>query len=127
MIDAEMYGMMFKAKIAIRSTAPPANRFSQTLAIGARDFVAAAYAGANLSFGPEYLIPKPFDHRLMEKIAPAVARAAAESGVATRPIHDLDAYREKLKTFVYASGATMKPIFMPLTPDRRRASSSPSR
>jgi len=76
------------------------------------DVVAAAYAGANLSFGPEYLIPKPFDHRLMEKIAPAVARAAAESGVATRPIADLDAYREKLKTFVYASGTTMKPIFM---------------
>ena len=75
------------------------------------DVVAAAYAGANLSFGPEYLIPKPFDHRLMEKIAPAVARAAAESGVATRPIADLDAYREKLKTFVYASGTTMKPIF----------------
>ena len=75
------------------------------------EVVAAAYAGANLSFGPEYLIPKPFDHRLMEKIAPAVARAAAESGVATRPITDLDGYREKLKTFVYASGATMKPIF----------------
>ena len=76
------------------------------------DVVAAAYAGANLSFGPEYLIPKPFDHRLMEKIAPAVARAAAESAVATRPIADLEAYREKLKTFVYASGTTMKPIFM---------------
>ena len=75
------------------------------------EVVAAAYAGANLSFGPEYLIPKPFDHRLMEKIAPAVARAAAESGVATRPIADLDAYRERLKTFVYASGTTMKPIF----------------
>ena len=75
------------------------------------DIVAAAYSGANLSFGPEYLIPKPFDHRLMMMIAPAVARAAAESGVALRPIADLEAYRERLKTFVYASGTIMKPIF----------------
>ncbi len=75
------------------------------------EVVAAAYAGATLSFGPEYLIPKPFDPRLMMKIAPAVAKAAAESGVAERPISDLDAYREKLQTFVYASGTTMKPIF----------------
>jgi len=75
------------------------------------EVVAAAYAGATLSFGPEYLIPKPFDPRLMMKIAPAVAQAAAESGVAQRPIQDLQAYREKLQTFVYASGTTMKPIF----------------
>ncbi|MDE2502897.1 MAG: NADP-dependent malic enzyme [Burkholderiales bacterium] len=75
------------------------------------EVVAAAYAGANLSFGPEYLIPKPFDHRLMMMIAPAVAQAAAESGVARRPVKDLAAYREKLKTFVFASGTTMKPIF----------------
>jgi malate dehydrogenase (oxaloacetate-decarboxylating)(NADP+) len=75
------------------------------------EVVAAAYVGATLSFGPEYLIPKPFDPRLMMKIAPAVARAAAESGVALRPIKDLDAYRDKLQTFVYASGTTMKPIF----------------
>jgi malate dehydrogenase (oxaloacetate-decarboxylating)(NADP+) len=75
------------------------------------EVVAAAYAGANLSFGPEYLIPKPFDHRLMMKIAPAVARAAQESGVATRPLGDIDAYRERLQNFVYASGTTMKPIF----------------
>ncbi|WP_431274715.1 NADP-dependent malic enzyme [Variovorax ureilyticus] len=73
--------------------------------------VAAAYAGEKLSFGPEYLIPKPFDPRLMMKIAPAVAKAAADSGVALRPIADLDAYRDKLQTFVYASGTTMKPIF----------------
>jgi len=73
--------------------------------------VAAAYAGEKLSFGPEYLIPKPFDPRLMMKIAPAVAKAAADSGVALRPIGDLDAYREKLQNFVYASGTTMKPIF----------------
>ena len=75
------------------------------------EVVAAAYAGANLSFGPEYLIPKPFDPRLMMKIAPAVARAAEQSGVATRPVADFDAYREKLQSFVYASGNTMKPIF----------------
>ncbi|WP_295529430.1 NADP-dependent malic enzyme [uncultured Pseudacidovorax sp.] len=73
--------------------------------------VAAAYAGEKLSFGPEYLIPKPFDPRLMMKIAPAVAKAAEESGVAARPIKDMDAYRDKLEGFVYASGTTMKPIF----------------
>ncbi len=75
------------------------------------EVVAAAYAGATLSFGPEYLIPKPFDPRLMMKIAPAVAKAAADSGVALRPVPDLEAYRQKLQTFVYASGTTMKPIF----------------
>jgi malate dehydrogenase (oxaloacetate-decarboxylating)(NADP+) len=75
------------------------------------EVVAAAYAGQTLAFGPEYLIPKPFDPRLMMKIAPAVAKAAAESGVARRPIADFDAYRERLQGFVYASGNTMKPIF----------------
>jgi malate dehydrogenase (oxaloacetate-decarboxylating)(NADP+) len=75
------------------------------------EVVAAAYAGATLSFGPEYLIPKPFDPRLMMKSAPAVAKAAADSGVARRPIKDFDAYREKLQAFVYASGTMMKPIF----------------
>ncbi len=75
------------------------------------EVVAAAYAGQTLAFGPEYLIPKPFDPRLMIKIAPAVAQAAVDSGVATRPIKDMDAYREKLLSFVYASGQTMKPIF----------------
>jgi malate dehydrogenase (oxaloacetate-decarboxylating)(NADP+) len=75
------------------------------------EVVTAAYAGATLSFGRDYLIPKPFDPRLMMRIAPAVALAAAESGVAARPIADMDAYREKLQTFVYASGTTMRPIF----------------
>src|SRR5690606_11697411 len=75
------------------------------------DVVAAAYTGESLSFGPEYLIPKPFDPRLMMKIAPAVALAADESGVALRPIKDFVAYGEKLQSFVYASGTTMKPIF----------------
>jgi malate dehydrogenase (oxaloacetate-decarboxylating)(NADP+) len=73
--------------------------------------VAAAYSGEKLSFGPDYLIPKPFDPRLMTRVAMAVAKAAAESGVASRPITDMEAYREKLESFVYASGTTMKPIF----------------
>ena len=76
------------------------------------EVVAAAYAGEQLAFGPEYLIPKPFDPRLMMKIAPAVAQAAADSGVALRPIADMDAYRERLQSFVYASGTIMKPIFL---------------
>ena len=75
------------------------------------EVVAAAYAGEQLEFGPEYLIPKPFDPRLMMVIAPAVAQAARDSGVALRPIADMDAYRERLQSFVYASGTTMKPIF----------------
>ncbi len=75
------------------------------------EVVAAVYVGEQLSFGPEYLIPKPFDPRLMIKIAPAVAQAAADSGVAQRPIEDMDAYREKLQSFVYASGTVMKPIY----------------
>ncbi|HBH38868.1 MAG TPA: NADP-dependent malic enzyme [Curvibacter sp.] len=75
------------------------------------EVVAAAYAGEKLSFGPDYLIPKPFDPRLMIKIAPAVAQAAMDSGVAQNPITDMEAYREKLQAFVYASGTTMKPIF----------------
>jgi malate dehydrogenase (oxaloacetate-decarboxylating)(NADP+) len=75
------------------------------------EVVAAAYVGEKLAFGPDYLIPKPFDPRLMMKIAPAVAKAAADSGVAQRPIADMDAYLERLQSFVYASGTTMKPIF----------------
>ena len=75
------------------------------------EVVAAAYVGEKLSFGPEYLIPKPFDPRLMMKIAPAVAQAAADSGVALRPIQNLERYRERLQSFVYASGTIMKPIF----------------
>ncbi len=75
------------------------------------DEVAAAYAGQELKFGPEYLIPKPFDARLILRIAPAVAQAAAESGVATRPITDLDAYRESLTRYVYQTGMFMRPVF----------------
>ena len=76
------------------------------------DIVAAAYGDdQELKFGPEYLIPKPFDPRLIVMIAPAVARAAMDSGVATRPIADFDAYHERLVQYVYHSGLLMKPIF----------------
>jgi malate dehydrogenase (oxaloacetate-decarboxylating)(NADP+) len=75
------------------------------------DVVAAAYGSAPMQFGPEYLIPKPFDPRLIARIAPAVARAAIDSGVATRPIADFDAYHAQLEQFVYHSGNFMKPIF----------------
>src|SRR5712664_3490985 len=76
------------------------------------DVVAAAYGGiADLAFGPEYLIPKPFDPRLIVKIAPAVAKAAMESGVATRPIGDFTAYHQQLSQFVYYSGLIMRPVF----------------
>ena len=75
------------------------------------EVVAAAYAGEKLAFGPEYLIPKPFDPRLMMKIAPAVAQAAADSGVALRPVTDMDAYKQRLQSFVFASGTIMKPLY----------------
>jgi malate dehydrogenase (oxaloacetate-decarboxylating)(NADP+) len=74
------------------------------------DVVAQAYGGADLNFGPNYLIPKPFDPRLIVKIAPAVAKAAIDSGVATRPIA-MDAYIQSLNEFVYQSGIIMKPVF----------------
>ena len=75
------------------------------------DVVASAYAGADLRFGPDYIIPKPFDPRLIVKIAPAVAKAAMDSGVATHPIEDFKAYAASLTDFVYASGIIMKPVF----------------
>ncbi|ODS96342.1 MAG: malate dehydrogenase [Lautropia sp. SCN 69-89] len=75
------------------------------------DIVATAYGAPNMAFGPEYLIPKPFDPRLIVKIAPAVAQAAMDSGVATRPIADFDAYHSQLEQFVYHSGQFMRPIF----------------
>ncbi|MGS0744197.1 NADP-dependent malic enzyme [Glaciimonas sp. GG7] len=75
------------------------------------DVVAATYGIANMSFGPDYIIPKPFDPRLMIKIAPAVAKAAEASGVASRPIKDMEAYTERLQQFVYHSGTFMRPMF----------------
>ena len=77
----------------------------------ASDVVALAYGGEDLKFGPEYLIPRPFDPRLIARIAPAVADAAMASGVATRPILNLEAYRDSLSQFVYHSGLIMKPLF----------------
>ncbi|WP_368644257.1 NADP-dependent malic enzyme [Castellaniella ginsengisoli] len=82
--------------------------------------VAGAYADQDLSFGPEYIIPKPFDPRLIIQIAPAVAQAAADSGVARRPIEDMDAYRQSLMSIVYHSGQLMRPLF-------RQAKSAPKR
>jgi malate dehydrogenase (oxaloacetate-decarboxylating)(NADP+) len=73
--------------------------------------VALAYGIDSISFGPEYIIPRPFDPRLIARVAPAVAKAAMDSGVATRPIADLEAYRESLSQFVYHSGLIMKPLF----------------
>ncbi len=75
------------------------------------DEVVAAYAGQDLRFGPDYIIPTPFDPRLIVKIAPAVAKAAMDSGVARRPIQDLEAYRQKLTSMVYHSGQLMRPLF----------------
>jgi malate dehydrogenase (oxaloacetate-decarboxylating)(NADP+) len=75
------------------------------------ELVARAYGSAELAFGPEYIIPKPFDPRLILKVAPAVARAAMDSGVATRPIRDFDAYLRELTNFVYHSGTIMRPVF----------------
>jgi malate dehydrogenase (oxaloacetate-decarboxylating)(NADP+) len=75
------------------------------------DEVATAYGAEGLRFGPEYLLPKPFDPRLIERIAPAVAKAAMDSGVATRPIADMEAYRDQLRRFVYQSGSAMEPVF----------------
>ncbi len=77
----------------------------------ASDVVAAAYAGQDLSFGADYLLPKPFDPRLVVEVPSAVARAAMESGVATRPIEDFDAYRQRLSARVFRTGYVMKSVF----------------
>jgi malate dehydrogenase (oxaloacetate-decarboxylating)(NADP+) len=82
--------------------------------------VADAYAGEQLVFGPNYLIPKPFDPRLISEIAPAVAKAAMETGVATRPIKDFEAYQDQLASFVFRSGLLMKPILERARQDPRR-------
>jgi len=77
----------------------------------ASDIVLAAYGGENLRFGPDYIIPKPFDPRLITEIPPIVAQAAMDTGVATRPIADMEAYRQRLQRFVFRSGLLMKPVF----------------
>ena len=84
------------------------------------EIVAQAYADQELIFGPDYLIPKAFDPRLIVQIAPAVAKAAMDSGVATRPIQDFDAYRDRLSQFVFRSGLVMRPIFERAKLDRKR-------
>ncbi|WP_373407779.1 NADP-dependent malic enzyme [Leclercia adecarboxylata] len=84
------------------------------------EVVASAYGDQDLSFGPDYIIPKPFDPRLIVKIAPAVAKAAMDSGVATRPITDFDAYVDKLTEFVYKTNLFMKPIFSQARADAKR-------
>ena len=84
------------------------------------DEVLNTYQGEQLTFGPEYFIPKPFDTRLIMEIPPGVARAAHKSGVATRPIDDLDAYRDDLSRFVFRSGMLMKPIFEAARATKRR-------
>ena len=87
---------------------------------GTSDVVANAYHGQSLTFGPEYLIPKPFDQRLILEIAPAVAKAAMDSGVALHPIEDFTAYRQKLSAFVFRSGLFMKPVFDKARETQRR-------
>ena len=87
---------------------------------GTSDVVASAYQGESLTFGPDYLIPKPFDQRLILEIAPAVAQAAMDSGVAERPIEDMEAYRQKLNAFVFRSGLFMKPVFDAARAEQRR-------
>jgi len=87
------------------------NALAELARVEQSEEVASAYGTANLSFGPEYLIPKPFDPRLITIIAPAVAKAAMDSGVASRPITDFSAYQEQLAQFVYHSGTIMKPLF----------------
>ena len=89
------------------------------------EVVAQAYGAAGLRFGAQYLIPKPFDPRLIEVVAPAVAQAAMDSGVATRPIDDMAAYRQRLSQFVYQSGSAMQPVFAAAKLQRRSACSTP--
>lgn len=84
------------------------------------DVVVSAYGDQELKFGADYIIPKPFDPRLIVKIAPAVAKAAMESGVATRPITDFDSYIEKLNEFVYSTHLFMKPIFSLARKEKKR-------
>jgi malate dehydrogenase (oxaloacetate-decarboxylating)(NADP+) len=86
----------------------------------ASDISTAAYGGKSLQFGPEYLIPKPFDPRLLVHLAPATAKAAMDSGVATRPIKNLEAYREKLNQFLWRTGLVMKPVFDAAKSDPKR-------
>jgi len=93
---------------------------AQLTRLEASDVSTAAYGGKPLQFGPDYLIPKPFDPRLLVHLAPATAQAAMDSGVATRPIEDMEAYREKLASFLWRTGLVMKPIFDVAKSDPKR-------
>ena len=113
------FPFMFRGALDVGATT--INEAMQLAAVWARadlahaeqsDVVSAAYGTENLSFGPEYLIPKTFDPRLILMVAPAVAQAAMHSGVATRPIADMDAYRAQLNDFVYHTGLFMRPVFL---------------
>lgn len=86
----------------------------------ASDVAAEAYGGQETKFGPDYLIPQPFDPRLLTQLAPAVAQAAMDSGIATRPIEDMNAYRERLNQYVFRTGLLMKPVFDAARNDPRR-------
>src|SRR5690606_24552576 len=88
-----------------------AEALAELARVEASDVVASAYGGTTPGFGPQYIIPRPFDPRLILVIAPAVARAAMETGVAERPIADFDAYRRELEVFAYRSGQLMRPVF----------------
>lgn len=88
-----------------------AHALAELTQLEASDVSAAAYGGQAPQFGPDYLIPQPFDPRLLAHLAPAVAQAAMDSGVADRPIADMDAYRERLNQFVFRTGLLMKPVF----------------
>ena len=96
------------------------NALAQLTRLEASDVSTAAYGGKPLQFGPDYLIPKPFDPRLLVHLAPATAQAAMDSGVATRPIEDMEAYREKLASFLWRTGLVMKPIFDVAKSDPKR-------
>ena len=101
-------------------TVAAVNALADIALIEQSDIVASAYAGKSFQFGPEYLIPKPFDPRLIVEIASAVAKAAMSSGVATNPISDIEGYRDRLRQFTYRSGHTMRPVFAKAKEDPRR-------
>ena len=96
------------------------NAIAELARMEASDVSAAAYGGEVPRFGPDYLIPQPFDPRLLVQVAPAVARAAMDSGIATRPIEDMAAYRERLSQYVFRTGLIMKPVFDAARKDPRR-------
>ncbi|MFQ5784093.1 MAG: NADP-dependent malic enzyme [Alphaproteobacteria bacterium] len=96
------------------------NAIADVARVEASDVVSRAYGGQDLAFGPDYILPKPFDPRLIVAVPSAVAKAAMESGAATRPIEDFDAYRDELSSYVFRTGYVMKSVFEGAKSDRRR-------